>query len=205
MNYLLCFTNRSGSSHLCALLESAGLGEPFEYFNTVSYAKYAQSKSHQEYLDFVLHKQGRVAGVKINWDSINFMQEIHGPEFHQRFDKIICLFRRDKLEQAISWYRASQTRQWSCFDDKQQEAEYDQAAIQLHLSYINGDEECLMQWLEGKQYLQLYYEDLTDQSVYDIASYLEVNVTSVPTSLFTIQRDHITQEWKERFLASKNK
>jgi len=203
--FFLCFINRSGSSHLCDMLSNAGIGKPGEYFNphelTARCEKWKlQARSEQEYLDEVLSAQPGICGIKLEWSSYQqFMASCNLGTLDVRY---IFLRRRDKVRQAISWYRASRTDAWSCFDRPvTTDVEYNFAEInwflrRIHELELNWEEE-----LAGTGYLPLFYEDLGPRAIEEIALFLGVSVKGTPHSYFLVQRDDRTDEWGKRFIA----
>ena len=125
MYYVICFVNRSGSNYICDLLKNAGIGNPTEYYYPLDFRKRVrfqfrankkfdpQATSPAEYWRRVCESQGNIVGVKANWNAFQvFRSEVDIRDLDLRY---VYLTRKDKLRQAISWYRADHTEKWSSF------------------------------------------------------------------------------------------
>lgn len=131
-SYLVCATNRSGSSLLCESLKNSGLaGQPEEYFwrdDERFWKERWQVPSYDDYLARAI-AQGTtpngVFGAKIMWgyfdDFLNKLRGIQGYEKLPVADLLSTIFpnlhyisitRRDKVRQAISFEKAIQTNIW---------------------------------------------------------------------------------------------
>lgn len=114
--YLIAFTPRSGSSHLCDVLKNTNmLGRPGEMLSRAfipNILKSAPAASPDEYLDQVLkvvRTNNGVSGFKASWFQFNdFRQAMEDPTKLENF-KFIHLTRRDLAAQAVSLYRATET------------------------------------------------------------------------------------------------
>jgi LPS sulfotransferase NodH len=133
-SYLICSTPRSGSSLLCEALKDTNVGgRPAEYFSEHNEAYWSERWNVSNYPDYIKSslEEGTtpngVFGGKVMWTS-NF------PEFTQKLGKelgrkhmpvhdllssvfpnlhYIWLGRRDKVRQAVSQWKASQTGIWA--------------------------------------------------------------------------------------------
>lgn len=120
---VLCvvFSVRSGSTLLCNHLADAGLGRPTELFQEHMYPTDAAGAGR--YLaEQVEATAGDVFAFKIAWTQAwELRRRLAGPS--QRPDdvslpdmfpnlRIVHLKRRDKVSQAVSWWRALATGQW---------------------------------------------------------------------------------------------
>lgn len=118
----------------------------------------------------------------------------------------ILLERRDRLRQAISFYRASVSRFWTSRHKGADVAVaysfagISQAYFQIEHSYAFWRAYLT---LSGLPYRQFVYEDLQpDPQPYleAVAGFMDVPVPdAVPVSKLRIQRDDLTEEWVARF------
>jgi LPS sulfotransferase NodH len=135
----ICSTPRTGSTLLCALLESTGVaGQPQSYFRKQDTALWAGHwglpPEPDGSIDFAAFVQGALkAGrspnglfaVRIMWGTMDELAEnlrgtrtgAQGPDIqllHQAFGtpRFVFLQREDTLAQAVSWARAEQTSVW---------------------------------------------------------------------------------------------
>lgn len=181
LEYLMLFTHRSGSSWLCDLLNSGGLG-PIKEFHEED-----DIKNFQEY-----------RGLKVAWDAFG---DLTAQTDISKL-KLVYLRRKDKLRQAISWFRAKQTNQWSTWDNPPDfEPQFNYEDIKTLMDWIKVHERKWDQHLENKKVLRLVYENITDSVVHEIANFIgaEVNPNNLVTGL-QVQRDELTEEWVEMFI-----
>ena len=82
--YLICFSHRSGSTHLCSLVHKHGLGTPMEYYypcdfnDRCSYwnktlGNILKSEDKLEYFKSIFNVNSNPelpTGIKISWDSL---------------------------------------------------------------------------------------------------------------------------------------
>lgn len=141
--YVICSTPRTGSTLLCALLESTGVaGHPQSYFRKPDEEMWAAQwgiprapHGGFEFADYLRaaieagRTENGVFGVRIMWGSMdevveNLQRSAPGVALpalthltrafgHTRF---IHLERGDILAQAVSWWRAEQTEVWHLVD-----------------------------------------------------------------------------------------
>lgn len=190
MRYFVLFTHRSGSSHLCDLLASIGLGQPDEYN--------LWQQPTPERLKQAFAQQGKVAGVKVAWDVFNALAT-KGCQL-ERMGKLIWLTREDKLAQAISWARAIQTDQWSSFDKPEREPCFDRELIAKQLTLIIRHEELWRAYLANKHALHLTYEQPDERKLSLICEHLEFEPVGSPVSHFTKQADELSEQWRQQWL-----
>ena len=130
-SYLILSTPRSGSNLLCRGLESTNLaGKPREYFNpdNTFWCEHGEGADPAEYVDRLLTDRASpngVFGAKVSWRHFRHFERVcRGvPRYTQTpmADILAELFpelrylritRRDKLRQAISFWKAYQTGVW---------------------------------------------------------------------------------------------
>jgi trehalose 2-sulfotransferase len=137
--YLICATPRTGSSLLCGLLESSGVGgHPESYFRRPDERSWAAQWGllHSpggsfSYADFVRaaiaagRTENGVFAARIMWGTLEEMVDKLGDEdpdligadlnlLNRAFGptRFVCLRRDDVVAQAVSWLRAEQTNVW---------------------------------------------------------------------------------------------
>lgn len=135
ISYLICTTPRSGSWLLSEALQATGLaGRPREYFAPELQGEWQQKwgvPAISSYADFAAlairngTTSNGVFGSKVHWYQFEHLafqlRGSNGNGVHSDADLIanafpnvryVWLFRRDKVRQAVSYYRASSTGQW---------------------------------------------------------------------------------------------
>ncbi len=211
--YIIACAKRSGSSHLCALLNSTGaLGRPDEHFHPdkISPADVATDALAAATWDRVVAAAATpngVVGIKLFFSHIEppYMAAIARRAAGFAF---VLLDRGDRLGQALSLARALQTASWSARQPEATPPCYRPALIRQCLADITAE---MAGWedyfrLHGIVPMRLAYEDLSaapEASVAAIARLLGVDPADLAhqRSGKTIQRDSINREWRERFLA----
>jgi len=118
----------------------------------------------------------------------------------------ILLERRDRLRQAISFYRASTANSWASLDKgPASPVSYSFAGISQAFFQIEQSYAFWRAYLDLSQlpYRHFLYEDLLpDPKPYldAVAELLDVPVpATVPVSQLKIQRDELTEDWVKRF------
>jgi LPS sulfotransferase NodH len=213
--YVVCSTQRSGSTYLCSLLASTGVaGNPLEFFEATAETQLPphpgfflaglpgtgvgirddrQSTDAPEYSDLRLVNGWRahlertfrlgttdngVFASKVMWNQLPEMQwyaaalpELVGLE---RVELLEALFgqpsyvwvrRRDKVRQAISLWRALQTRTWRrehrTEGDDAQQLRYSFDAIEHLRRRLDADDQAWSRFFAatGIQPLELHYEE----------------------------------------------
>jgi len=119
VNYLVFFTARSGSTYLTNLLHStACLGEPGEFFNPKWFERIREYLGAPDLLGVVEALRHRkkspkgVFGAEITYHQYAKILETHGDilDCFPGQTRHFFLFRRDLVKQAISLYKAAQTK-----------------------------------------------------------------------------------------------
>ncbi len=124
--YLICSTQRSGSTYLASMLDKTNLaGRPMEYFNDVYVGAFCRRFALQnlERLKYISELQrlrtspNGVFGAKAHlwqlqlWSSVKTLAALK--VLLSGFDYLIFVRRKNLLDQAISLDRALQTGHWS--------------------------------------------------------------------------------------------
>ena len=129
--YLIFATPRSGSYLLCEALTNTGLaGQPLEHFS--QYKIVGRGQSMADYLDLIMGKTtspNGVFGAKIIWQFFeDFIDEVRTIAGYR--DVAVCelmpaifpglryiwITRRDKVRQAVSYWKAVQSGVWANLD-----------------------------------------------------------------------------------------
>ena len=213
--YAICTQPRSGSNLLCQVLSSTDqLGTPLEYFNgpgrrALGLPDYPDAPKLQ--IEAVLRLGATPNGVyavklfasqfaafsrRLRW--MDLLPNLH----------FVYLSRDDLLGQAVSWARALQTEQYRSAQPAKRVAVYDAGLIRSQLMTIARER---AQWeaffaRTGIAPLRIVYERfLEDQSNYVdlVANLMDVENPLVDQRSVdvAIQRDAVTEEWKQRFRA----
>ena len=212
LGYIICATPRSGSYFLCDLLRSTGvLGRPHEFFCGDAMRRHG-ALDYPDSLDRQIAAvrtygcgANGIFGVKLLPSHLagrslsRIMTGLNGPV-------PVLLEREDLLGQAISQARAAQSH-WFMANDKPR---FDAGLIRDHL-------ELLVRWnaswriyfaRRGAVPLRVIYEDVVaspHEAVGRIAAALGLEAPPQidPQRLsMSVQRDAISAEWRERFLAA---
>jgi LPS sulfotransferase NodH len=176
INYIICYVQRSGSTHLTSLLQNTGLaGKPADFLNA-AYAglplenrQVAQRtgavtivdavreygiENIAEYLEVVsslTRTPNGVFGLKV--DLAHASSLLRSRLFNDRGWNwnYIYLTRRDLLMQAISYHAAMQTGRWSSLSVGTRSAMFDQRSLtefMLQLADFMGRWECIFSLFE---------------------------------------------------------
>ena len=217
--YAICTAPRSGSNLLCQFLTSTGLiGKPLEYFNTsarraLNDPSYPDTPSDQilQILTTGATPNG-VYGVKLFMYQHSVIMPV--VDWSQALPNLsyVYLERRDRLGQALSWARAIQTSQYRSTQPVVGEPRYDAALIRELRDAIDSEHTQWSIFFASRNFepLRIAYEDLVadPQSVVDRVAQL-ITVRPVPKIVnaridLAVQRDRITEEWRERFLSDES-
>lgn len=215
--YVICTTQRSGSTLLCQLLASTGaLGRPDEYFRTpdmrgAGFESYPTDPDQQlvEVLKRGAGPNG-VYGLKIVPWQVRLAAQARWAERLPGL-RFVRLDRRDVLLQAISLARATQTDRWTSPEGEIRPPAYDAAAIDQALADVTLGMARWDRWFAaaGVEPMRVAYEDITadNQRVVDaIAATVGVpGKTCIDYDLVDLerQRDETSAEWRTRFVAER--
>lgn len=205
MKYLICVTNRVGSSWLCSMLTSTGVaGYPVEHFNLPP-EKWPRFREHYRAIS-----QNDPLGIKTSYQALmRAIAEVGSDEF--RNTPCIWLRRRDTCAQAISNYRAILTGQWFARRDDPLlpvTAPPDQQAIRrLQAEYEHCNEVLWPAWFRemGITPLSLWYEDMQrepERTVRDVCQFLRLpDPQHVDVGVLRVQRDATSEQWREALMS----
>lgn len=222
-NYIICATERSGSTMLCSLLAQTGvLGHPDEYLNQRGgigfYLKKYPSKNISEYFDQLRRDKASPNGV--------FGLKTAYVDFEPLVDKALCaellaplrfiyLYRKDLLLQAISGALARKTRIWHARNENDsveasaREVEFSERAILKTLELIIKERQLWERFfaLHSVEPLQISYEQIVADpaTVIDqVGEYLGVAVErKIDLAMSATQKlgDERNLEWAQRLRA----
>jgi LPS sulfotransferase NodH len=180
--YLIAITARSGSTMLCDILTHSNLvGNPKEYFNPSMLKSHGIDIDDFEPADFVGYFDKITTenttdgcfGIKLNFHQAKYF--IGAGVFELLFPepKIINLFRRNILKQAISLDIAVQTNQFHSFQKSNRnitDITFNYRSILTRINSIYNDESGWIQFLDVKcySYIKLYYEDLLSELDFNV-------------------------------------
>jgi LPS sulfotransferase NodH len=213
--YAICTQPRSGSNLLCQVLSSTDqLGYPLEYFNgpgrrALGLPDFPDAAELQ--IEAVLRlgaTPNGVYAVKLFASQFaTFSRRLRWMDLLPNL-RFVYLTRDDLLGQAISWARALQTEQYRSTQPAKRPAVYDADLIRSQLMAVVR--ECA-QWeaffaRTGIEPLRIVYERfLEDRSSYvdRVASLVGIENPVVDQRRvdLVMQRDAVTEEWKQRFRA----
>jgi LPS sulfotransferase NodH len=246
LSYLVCATERSGSTLLCELLSGTGVaGRPEEFFEFLSAS--GRPRQPREYFDegseiaellppllapvpqptwedrlADARERGStpngVFGAKMMWAYLGDFLE-HGTPEEQLGEPLRWVYveRADKLEQAISLWRAIQTRQWRADERsgderaargrnaEQAEPVFDAAAIAHLKQRLESQAESWRGWFadRGTEPLDIAYEAFIEDSHATVCRVLEhlglPTDVPIPEPPMRKQSDGLSAEWAERF------
>jgi LPS sulfotransferase NodH len=215
---VLATTERTGSEFLCQLMGASGrLGRPTEYLNTWWMRRFIQ-----DYPDCV-GSQVAIAHRIGTTRNRCFAMKLHAWHFDRLsgafpFERVfprpvfIRLVRQDLLAQAISLYRARHSSKYHFYTNQEREPVFDANGIGEALRELvrtNARWELFFR-KNGVTPMTVSYEDLvTDQYsvIRRIARHAGEPVRRRDLRVrmpLQVQRDEISEEWEERFLADKH-
>jgi LPS sulfotransferase NodH len=219
--YVICATPRTGSTLLASGLAATGVaGQPDEFLNKKFLEPYAQRLgpspvSPEEYWRFFEARCTTSNGVFGASIHIRQLTEVATTTREQaavlrRFDRFVCISRQNKIAQAVSWEKASQTDAYSSKMQKEMGAPvsppaYDVARIAGRLfAILQGEQqwEKIFQRLGCSPY-RVVYEDLVADYAGTIRLTLQALDLPAPDGdlrpQLERQADAINDEWIARF------
>lgn len=222
-NYILCITERSGSTMFCSLLQQTqSLGMPDEYLNPRGVMQYYleqyPANNISDYFDLLRRRQSSsnlVFGMKTNY--IDFEAIIKEKFIGDLFEpvKFIYLTRQDVLLQAISSYIARKSGKWHSFVDRDDKDRINSQDIPYHEEEIIQIANNLLleraRWelffnLHSIEPLRIVYEDIiadTEKTIRDVSKFIGVRIKNkVNLTMSHTQKlgDDRNQEWADRIL-----
>lgn len=242
-SYRIWMSQRNGSTLLCKGLASTGIaGKPGEFFN-LSKPTLCQEYQVDDYdaLKTKFWEMGTspngVFGIKHSWMTYRYdaiVQEIATLRGYPKTDEIevqelfadlfpnckhIFLTRRNKVRQAVSWWKAINDQVWHLEQGKAHqndssfyEEKYNFDALS-HLLKETVLRECSIQAYFSKYHIQpltLVYEDFIQDfegTIRLIIDFLEIEATHFEVSPFFYKRtaNEQSEQWVQRFRADLQK
>lgn len=235
-SYVVMMSPRSGSHLLTTHLQSIGYGNPFEafHFNHESmrrrYGWEIDFNDPAAYLRKAIDSQivDGVFGTKVSWSQYQtFLKtarqltdpcdpSLTDPELIEVFfpnARFICMKRRTKVRQAVSYSKAMQTGIWlvktdqdESFKDYVMPPEYDREHIEGCLEELLAYDVVWENYLRrnGIDYLEVWYEGLAGDFVNkmrQIYHHLGIENQDLPEPAVKKLANVKSQEWVERFKA----
>jgi LPS sulfotransferase NodH len=212
---VLATDQRTGSEWLCSLMANTRrLGTPCEYLNAPWMQLFVQGYPTS------VETQIKIAHTVGTSSNGVFAMKLHPWHFDLLAGKVpfavafpspvfVYLYREDRLGQALSLVRASQTGSYHAFTDVKVDPVYDTAAIMATLRSLTANQarwECYFA-RNNISPLRISYEKLVESPIEQlraIAGFAMVELDNFETPLargLKIQRDEQTEEWRRRFHA----
>ncbi len=236
LSYLICATPRCGSNLLCEALENTGLaGIPGEYFwDEAHWTGKWGTASFTDYLHEVIRRsttQNHVFGTKVMWGYFDaFVSRVREtPEYgrqddayHESLERLfpdlcyIWITRRNKVRQAVSFWKSLQTLVWwrkSGIDSPQPRKmpEYRFEAIDRFVQEIVMHEAAWQAYFDRHAIVPftVVYEDLASAYEETALKILDWFGVSYPPDLvfgprlLQKQADAVSEIWVERYREEK--
>jgi LPS sulfotransferase NodH/glycosyltransferase involved in cell wall biosynthesis len=218
ISYIVCSVPRSGSKLLCFGLRDTGLaGFPYEYFHHMMMPELMKRFRVDNMADYVRVLQQKrtgpngVFGINAHYKN-NFQSAIVEPgiKLEDLFPNIkyVYIHRRDLLAQAISYSRAMQTQSWATIEEEKSIPEFNYEHIKGCRDFLVQEERAWETYFEENRIdpYPLIYEDFAgnyQKGILDVLDYLGIPVPAsidLPEPILGIQRDEVSELWKETFL-----
>ena len=243
-SYIIYATPRSGSTLLCEALRKTGVaGRPGEYFTAPHAQGYSMrwdiplrdSTEHlgEDYFRriYATATPNGVFGVKILWLALPYcleqIRKLEGNEMLSTSEllstaftnhRVIMTTRRDKLRQAISWWRAGETHIW------RKHSKNPKSLIEKALYFdFHTVENYRQQLISSEQKMQAYfltsniqpftvvYEDFVtayEETILQLLDYLHIPAPkdlALGEPLLQKQADEQTEMWVQQYYQTKQK
>ncbi len=237
-SYVICSTPRTGSFLLAEALESTRLaGQPKEYFDPVFERRWCEQLGITTASDYVPRvmaagtSANRIFGAKLHWHQLEHLTAKlpggatpGGPGVDQLRAvfpdlRYVFLTRRDKVRQAVSYYKAIRTGVWFVIRDEAGEKPTGPANVPpFDFEAIDGWVTQLTQFdLSWRRYFQdlgvqpfeVVYEDFVGAYELTVLAILRALDLLTPAGLkvgpprLVKQADQVSDEWVERYHALK--
>lgn len=239
--YVIATAPRTGSTLLTEALAATRLaGSPDEFFdvhphneqNWVNRFRIPDGASYIDRVEAATRTPNGVFGFKLHWHQMPALasrllqlrpeaeRQVRRPIFdliQDRFPgvKFIWLTRKNKVAQAISYYRAAETNVWRVWSDNRPtapasavKAEYDRAGIERHLRIVNNTDAGWQRFFTAHKIpaLILTYEDFVqsyEQTVRGVLTFLGLPADGVVIRPPALRRlaDDDSGQWERRFRA----
>jgi len=232
LSYLICTTPRSGSNFLCEVLSSTGVaGRPDEYFwnPPAGHAKWGvpEWSAYVEQIRRAGTTPNGIFGIKLMW---SYFGEVVGrlvtlpeapegspPEILEAVFpqmRYVWLTRRDKVRQAISWFRAVRTERWRSMETgvmNDEAVAFDFEPIDGLTKLAAADDQSWQAFFAqyGIEPLTIVYEEWEHDPLRACRQILDLLGVSAPERdappawRHQRQSDGLTEEWVRRYHALK--
>jgi LPS sulfotransferase NodH len=215
ISYMVCSVPRCGSSLLCEWLCNTGVaGAPTEFFDPELQRRFSHrwdARSFDAYVEELLRRKtspNGVFGIKVHWEQLVPILEQTNPGDLFPSLRFVHIGRQDRLRQAISWLRATQTNQWASTHDAVADPVFERGAIDRYLARIDAQER---QWEQffGEEDLtphRVLYERLVEDPADVVGDALDFVGVSMPgggvPGPFELERqaDETTERWVDEYL-----
>jgi LPS sulfotransferase NodH len=225
ISFIVCALPRSGSSLLCELLAASELaGAPSEVFDRNQMQEFRRVwdvGSFEDYMDALVAKKtspNGVFGIKAHYHQLveafgdTQTISVHPRDLGDHFPNLhlVHIRRRDRIAQAVSFARATQTEQWtSAHDVPAAPPRYDDEQIRALLEWIEREEVAWESFIAASEapVLRLAYEELVEaieETVLTVMRFLEIELPpgfEVPAPTLARQADALNAEWAARYAA----
>jgi LPS sulfotransferase NodH len=230
--YFLCTLPRSGSWWLADLLESTNIaGRPREYFELPKLRRkgHFPKESYLRRVRRTATTANGVLGMKFHWHQFDYftcmMRRKGNPQVptaelvEGAFPglRYIWLTRRDKVRQAVSYYRAIQTGEWWRIVDEtaepakpSNELTFDFAAIEHLENFLKRHDHLWQRYFEESHLdpLVLVYEEMTagiEAAVREALRFLDIAFPDGQplATILERQADSLSEQWAEEYKALK--
>ena len=246
-SYIICTSPRSGSTLLCKLLAETGKsGNPNSHFHNPSLASWLETygfhnsdfSTEQDALGAIFDAalargtaDTGIFGLRMQRASFDFFMQqtaVLFPGLQSDAERIqaafghtllIYLTRPNKLDQAISRVKATQTGLWHVAADgseleresEPKEPHYDADAISYHLAELSELDDAWRAWFERERLkpLVISYDELSNNPRMTLGVILnelglEYNTPQSTISPTKKLADEVSRIWAERFLADRS-
>jgi LPS sulfotransferase NodH len=238
-SYIIATAPRTGSSLLSeALTATARAGSPDEFFdptpgNEAHWARRYKAPEGAGYLDRIVAESttpNGVFGVKLHWHQVPSLRArlaqalpvAETPDNRPIFDllqqrlpgiRFVWLSRRNKVAQAISYYRAARSQVWRSWNDARHpnvtpacNPEFDRTAIEEFLRTVKSMDTGWRRFFQHHRIpaLIVIYEDFVQSfapTVRGVLKFLDIRYDDVVLPPPALQRlsDAESEEWERRF------
>lgn len=232
-SYIVCSMPRSGSSLLCSWLSNSNVaGYPGEHINPNKEYKHflhlSDSKkipTCEEYIRLVVSNrtENGVFGTKLHWFQFNHILNLlkkKSPQswsndidlINHYFDnpQFIYISRQDKIRQAISYYKAFETREWAIVQDRpktKSDLKYNGEKIDQLLFLLLEHEKAWESFFESTKIVpyRISYEEFVPkqvENIKEVLSFLDIDYANIDFAepIMKKQADKISDQWYERYL-----
>lgn len=232
-SYIVCSMPRSGSSLLCSWLSNSNVaGYPGEHINPNKEYKHFLNISNsnkipscEEYIRLVVSNRTRngVFGTKLHWFQFSHIVNLLDKKslqpwsddldlINHYFDnpQFIYISRQDKIRQAISYYKAFETREWAITQEQpktKSDIEYDGEKIDQLLFLLLEHEKAWESFFERKKIIpyRISYEEFVPNQVENVKAildFLDIDYTNVEFAepIMKKQADRTSDLWYEKYL-----